>query len=459
MTARIAADLQRRVSGPVADAPDVLAEVSQDQGRVVHKVPAAVVRAQSVADVVAVARYATAQGIPVSPRAAGHSFGGQALNEGGIVLETLGLNQIHSLADDRSWVEVGAGVRWRDVVAAALSYGVIPPVLTDNHEATVGGTLSAGGVGIATMRHGTQADNCLALEVVTACGEVVWCTPQEQAELYYHALGGLGQFGIITRARLRLRRHRPCVKTYFLLYDDIAALLADQHALVAAERIDYLQNLIVPCFQGYRRSGGGNPRLVQWFYPAHLTVEVDSPDALSDGCILGDLHFYRHVHTESPAFAEFIQRPRVRDAVPAGVACPWIDVILPWSAAAHYITAILSGPSGSVLGHTSIVLWALSTSRVGVPMFRVPKSELAMAVGFYPVVPRNHVPPLLAMLQEASDLGLSMGGTRYLASWIDFDLHRWRQHFGDHWSTLNALKRTYDPSGLLNPGFIQYEPG
>jgi FAD/FMN-containing dehydrogenase len=52
-----------------------------------------------------------------------------------------------------------------------------------------------------------------------------------------------------------------------------------------------------------------------------------------------------------------------------------------------------------------------------------------------------------------------MGGKRYLSGHIDFTPEEWKAHFGDQWEPFRALKRRYDPDGILNPGFIPLGTG
>jgi FAD/FMN-containing dehydrogenase len=51
---------------------------------------------------------------------------------------------------------------------------------------------------------------------------------------------------------------------------------------------------------------------------------------------------------------------------------------------------------------------------------------------------------------------MKMGAKRYLSGLIEFDRARWKQHFGERWPKLVALKKTYDPDMILNPGFIDF---
>src|SRR5437588_9356342 len=89
-------------------------------------------------------------------------------------------------------------------VPAALEHRLTPPVLTDYLELTVGGTLSAGGIGGTSHRHGPQVDHVRELEVVTGTGEIVTCSPASNTAVFSGALAGYGQAGIITRATIPL---------------------------------------------------------------------------------------------------------------------------------------------------------------------------------------------------------------------------------------------------------------
>jgi cytokinin dehydrogenase len=102
------------------------------------------------------------------------------------------------------FVEASGGELWVDVLQATLKEGLAPNSWTDYLHVTVGGTLSNAGVGGQTFRHGPQISSVLQLEVVTGKGEIVPCSASEQSELFFAVLGGLGQFGIITKARILL---------------------------------------------------------------------------------------------------------------------------------------------------------------------------------------------------------------------------------------------------------------
>jgi FAD/FMN-containing dehydrogenase len=96
------------------------------------------------------------------------------------------------------------GALWGDVAKVALEQSLTPPVMPDAMMLTVGGTLSVGGMGETSYRFGAQVDHVVELDVVTGAGEFVSCSAERDSELFRMVLAGLGQCGIIVRARLRL---------------------------------------------------------------------------------------------------------------------------------------------------------------------------------------------------------------------------------------------------------------
>ena len=99
---------------------------------------------------------------------------------------------------------VDAGLRWSDLLRQTLPLRLAPPTLNDYIDLSIGGTLSVGGVGAQSFRRGPQVDNVLELTVVTGRGELVTCSPTQNRQLFDAVRAGLGQFGVIVQARLRL---------------------------------------------------------------------------------------------------------------------------------------------------------------------------------------------------------------------------------------------------------------
>lgn len=453
----IITDLKKSILGEVIKTPEALTEASQDFGGIFQKKPQVVIRPQNVNDVVTTIKYAHQQGLVISPRAAGHSLSGQSLYQDGITLDMRSLNQIREIQTDNLYFQADAGVSWGEIVNTCLPDKLVPPVLTNYFGVSVGGTHAAGGIGAASFRNGLQVENCLGLEVVTAEGDVVWCSPEENRELFYHVLCGFGQFGIITKVQHKLRVSPAFTRTYLLFYDDLDALLHDKRLLVSQKRVHHLVSVPVSCVQGVSRATGVMQPLIQWFYTLQITVETNSYDSINDQEILNGLNFYRHIHTEDLQFEDFIT-PMIQVDNSGNFAHPWMDVFLPASAAKSYIETALSHlPAFLDISKTPMGCFCLVNHDNQMPMFSLPDEELVIGFGIYPTVSKAQLEPILAEFKHLSNLSFAVGGKRYLTGLVDFDIDQWKLQFGDYWHTLNEIKSKYDPQGILNPGIFHYE--
>jgi cytokinin dehydrogenase len=459
----LATELKKVVGGEVRTDEQMLNETSGDFGRMIVRRPAVVVRPSSTEDVAQTIRLANRLGIHVSTRAEAHTQTGQALNEGGILLDMRSLDRILSVDPKAKLAVCQAGVVWRDLVEHLKPHRLIPPVLTNNLGVTIGGTHSVAGLGIASFRFGAQVDNTVEMEVVTGAGEIVVCSPDRNAEVFRSFRSALGQFGVITRATLKVREHLPMTRTYFLLYDDLRAIMDDSRALMDEERFDYLESWCVPCPQGFKSVDGGWQAFAQWFYPLQATIEFDPANPPDDAKLTKGLRHYRHVHTQDRTIHDFANRLEPlfviwrRSGYWANTH-PWMETILPWDTAEAYITQVLSNLPPQALGGGHILLWPSKGTTSHTPMFRTPPGQThVMGFGILPGIPPQFIHEAKPKLNLASDLSMAMGAKRYLSGLVEFDHERWKAHFDELWPQVVAWKKQFDPKRLLNPGFIQWE--
>ena len=463
MTSKLAVDLKAVVTGAVLDDQASRDDRSGDFGRMLKRVPAVVVRPASSADVAAVIRYARLKSVPVATRGEAHTQTGQALTDGGILLDLTSLSGTPVIDASTQTAVCGAGVTWETLVRQVVPQGLIPPVLTNNLGVTIGGTLSVAGLGVASFRHGAQGDNVEEIEAVTGTGDVVVCGPTQETGLFNAVRSGLGQFGVITRARLKLRRAAPRVRTYYLLYDDITAVMRDAQTIIDQDRADDLESWCVPCPQGFRWAGAVKEAFAAWFFPLHVTVEFDPKAPPDDQARLAGLQPYKRMHVEDQDLIHFATRLEPLFAVWKrsgywAATHPWMETILPWAAAGPFIQQVLSNMPPTALGGGHVLLWPSRGTTSKVPLFMTPGTPLVMGFGILPGLPADVVPMAKQRLNMASDLSMMAGGKRYLSGLIEFDRTRWKQHFGARWDEVCRLKATYDPDGILNPGFIDYGP-
>ncbi len=443
-----------------------------DFGRTVNRLPGAVARCTSAEEVAEVVRFCRERKIPVTPRGQAHTQSGQATSQGGVLLDTSVMNTIHEIDEAGETATVGCGVVWRDLVAATLEKGLIPRVLTNNLGVQISGTLSMAGLGVASFRYGTQADNAVELQVVTGTGEIVICSREQNRDLFDVVRCGLGQFGVITRAKVRLRKAKSIVRKYFLLYDDLNAVMADAKKVMDPDNPTFssLEAWCTPCLQGIKKIGDGMElgegmqTFAYWLYPLHLTVELDAGEEIDDHAVLAGLTPYRHVHTEDFSHHEFANRmdPVFELWRRSGyweMAHPWTETTLPWETAPEFIEAVLGQLPPQALGPGGhILLWPAYTRTSEAPLFMHPGGDYVMGWGILPGVPFKFLDRALAQLDMVSELSIVYGGKRYLSGYITFNtVEKWAQHFGDRWPMILEAKRKFDPDGIMAPGFIQYE--
>ncbi|GAA0146121.1 oxidase [Lithospermum erythrorhizon] len=233
--------------------PEDIKEASIDFGGLKRAEPLAIFRPNSAHDVARLVRvvYESSHGFTVSARGHGHSINGQAMTKDGVVIEMSngeGGNFETIVSEKLMYVDVWGGELWIDVLRSTLEYGLAPKSWTDYLYLSVGGTLSNAGISGQAFNHGPQINNVFQLDVVTGKGELLTCSEDEHSELYHAVLGGLGQFGIITRARIALEPAPQRVRWIRVLYSNFSAFTKDQEYLISLQtnkKFDYVEGFVI----------------------------------------------------------------------------------------------------------------------------------------------------------------------------------------------------------------------
>ena len=453
--------LQNRIEGAVSTPDEFPPELLTNFGNLFQGVPRLVVAPATARDVIATIAFARENGLTVSTRGAGHSQSRLAISDGGILLAMSSLKKIHPVDRAASTVDVEAGVVWRDLVRHLAPDQLVPPVLTNNLSVTVGGTLAVAGIGVASFRYGTQGDNVRELDVVTGTGELVTCDRKRNADLFWGALAGLGQTGIITRARLELRKYKPMTRTYYLLYHELQAFLDDAKLAMDGGRFDHIESWGSPCPQGLKPVAGRRQPFARWFYPVHLTVEFDPGHPPDDAAMLDGLRPFENLYVDDAPTVEFFERMiPVFDLWKRGGTWKhvhaWTETVLPWERAVDCVESVLPDLPPSILVGGHVLLWPAKGNSSTSRLFMRPPGENVLGFGVLPAVPARFWETARPMLENLGRLTEVMGGKRYLSGYLDWTEERWRAHFGDQWEPFCALKRKYDPDSILNPGFVAF---
>ena len=164
--------------------------------------PAAIVRVRTAADVATALNFAQATDLPVAVRAGGHSTGGFSAADGALVIDVRELNSIE-IDTDAQTVWAGAGCTAAEVTLAVEKRNLIVG-FGDSGSVGIAGLTLGGGIGYLVRKHGLTIDSLLAVEIVTATGEILVADDSNHADLFWAVRGGGGNFGIVTRFKYRL---------------------------------------------------------------------------------------------------------------------------------------------------------------------------------------------------------------------------------------------------------------
>jgi FAD/FMN-containing dehydrogenase len=199
----------------------------------IDKRPAVIARASTSADVIDAVNHARENGLRVTARGGGHGVAGNALSDGGLVVDLSAMKGIEVDAAAKT-ARAESGVTLGELDTATQAHGLATPLGVVSQTGIAGLTLG-GGIGWLRRKHGLSADNVLSFEVVTADGRLVTASASENADLYWGLRGGGAGLGVVTSFEYRLHEVGPEVMFAFVLYPGERAheLLRFQEAYMA----------------------------------------------------------------------------------------------------------------------------------------------------------------------------------------------------------------------------------
>ena len=171
--------------------------------------PALIVRCAGAADVVAAVSFARDHGVQVAVRGGGHSFPGQSVCDGGLVIDLSSMRAIRVDPATRK-AQAQAGAKWIDFDHETQAFGL----------ATTGGTVSdtgiagltlGGGLGWLSSKYGLTVDNLVSADVVLADGRLMTASATDNQDLFWGLRGGGGNFGVVTSFEYQLHAVGPII--------------------------------------------------------------------------------------------------------------------------------------------------------------------------------------------------------------------------------------------------------
>lgn len=182
-----------------------------------HKRPALVAHCVSADDVVAAVNFSRERNLLLSVKCGGHSFPGKSTSDGGLMIDLSGIREVAVDPDSRT-LRAGGGSLLGHLDDAATAHNMMTTTGIVSHTGA-GGFSLGGGLGRTDRKMGLAIDNLLAATVVTASGDVVHASADENPDLLWGLQGGGGNFGIVTEFVYRLHPFNPQVYGGDLVYD------------------------------------------------------------------------------------------------------------------------------------------------------------------------------------------------------------------------------------------------
>ena len=429
-------------SGPVLAPGDP----GYDEARRVHnglidKHPAAIARCQQTADVADAVKIGRSEGVEISVRGGGHNVAGNAVTEGGLMIDLSLMKGIH-VDPVRSAARAQPGVTVGELDRATAAFGLATPSGVVSSTGIAGLTLG-GGIAWLMGKHGMAVDNLMSAEVVLASGEVVTASEDIDPDLFWALRGGGGNFGVV--ASFEYRTH------------PLASVLGGPvlHPLVAAPQL----------FSFYREFAADLPDEL-----STQAVFLHAPDGSGAKlCGIAVCHA-----GDEPDRAEADLRPLRRFGSPAAdmiermpypVVNTGVDWLSPKGSLRYWKSAFfseLSDPAVEVMTRAferaPSELCALVVEDFHGAVTRVPPTATA-----YPHRERGynfflisqwtdpaHTDTCIAWARETFDaLSPYMADRSYTNYLSADDYDRVRQAYGPNYDRLVELKRRYDPDNLF----------
>lgn len=474
--------------------PSDLHSASVDFGLMSRGEPLAVMHPSSADDVAGLvkAAYGAPHSFPVSARGHGHSINGQSHVRNGVVIEmtrkpaSAGPEQPR-VNEKEMYVDAWGGELWVDVLRSTLEHGLAPKSWTDYLYLTVGGTLSNAGISGQAFNHGPQISNVHRLQVVTGKGEITDCSEEENSELFHAVLGGLGQFGIITKARISLEPAPQRVRWIRVLYSNFTEFTRDQEYLIslhgkpASEKFDYVEGFVIVdegLINNWRSSffsprnpvkisslGGPNGGVL---YCLEITKNYfdDTPLEIVDleiEALLQKLNFIPStVFTTDIPYVDFLDRVhkaelKLRSKGLWEVPHPWLNLFIPKSRIADFDRGVFKGILGNKTSGPILIYpmnnkkWDKRTSVVTpdedtfylVGLLRSALEGGGEAQSLEYLSDQNR--QILKFCEEAK-----IGIKQYLPHYTSQG--EWMGHFGKKWDQFYRMKMRFDPRQILASG-------
>ncbi|MFI9379994.1 FAD-binding protein [Kutzneria sp. NPDC052558] len=417
--------------------------------RFADTVPAGVVSVASVVDVQRAVVWARENGVGVAVRGGGHSYAGFSVGPG-LVIDLGSLNTVSANAST-GLVTAAGGASMSDVYAA-IQPGEMAFALGNGASVGIGGLTLGGGVGATSRVHGITADALMATTLVTADGEVLRCSADENPDLFWACRGGGGgNFGVNVSFTFQAQPVSDCA-TYVLLWhieDAEKVFSAVQETMrtapdAFAARVGVSTtgpDSVVSCIGQHMGSAAALKEILDPI----LAVAEPFRTLINDRTYWQAKDDLLH-ETAAGAFAcrtSVLTEPLPGDGIDA-----MLSLVRRWPGGGN--------PDG---GGAALFSWGGAVNRVPAGDTAFPHRDAKFLLSMDTSWASNDSPAVvdanIGWLGELADTLAPYGNERSYLNFTDPDLKSWRTaYYGDNYARLAEIKRRIDPDG-----FFTFEQG
>ncbi len=367
---------------------------------------------------------------------------------GGVCVDFKRMNSILEVRQADMDVTVQPGVTREALNEDLRATGLFFPV-DPGANATLGGMASTRASGTTSVRYGTMRDNVMALEVVTASGEVIRTGSRARKSAAGYDLTGLfvgseGTLGLITELTLRLQGQPEAVASAVCAFPDIrsavSAVIDTIQIGLPMARIELIDVASVKAVNAYSGSDLAEaPHLLLDFHGSDTSVSEHSAIFGAIAAEHGASEFDWATKTEDRT-ALWAMRHNAYHAIKAsrpGSSVLVTDVCVPISNLARVIEETRldleqAGIHGPIVGHVGDGNFHASLIYNGEDAVQ----EAEVMAASHRMVERA----LTFGGTATGEHGVGMGKQKYMA-----DEH------GGGWTMMGMIKRALDPDNIMNP--------
>ena len=159
-------------------------------------------------------------------------------------LDVSSLDEIVEIDSGRRLCVAEPGVTFGRLVKATLAHGLVPKVVPELEDITLGGAVAGCSIESMSFRYGGFHDSCIEYEVVTGTGEVLICSPSKNADVFEMMHGSYGTLGLLTRLTFELVPAKRYVRLDYHTHRNIASFNEAMSAACEAGEHDFIDGII-----------------------------------------------------------------------------------------------------------------------------------------------------------------------------------------------------------------------